>query len=189
VHARLLLEHLPKRDTVLASLAAALAPGGWLLVEDLDWASAEVIDPPTPLHARVVAACREFMRGRGYDPEYGRRLPRALRTAGLVDVGTHAAAVQVNADVEHGVPQWELLVEQLAPGLLGGRLLEAEELQAFTALCHDGETVFFAPLMVSTWGRRPLSSEGRVTDLDDDEAANLTPLGTPRLRPPSTSPS
>jgi ubiquinone/menaquinone biosynthesis C-methylase UbiE len=49
IHARLLLEHLPQRDDVLASLAQGLAPGGWLLVEDLDWATAEVIDPPSPV--------------------------------------------------------------------------------------------------------------------------------------------
>ena len=76
IHARLLLEHLPQRDDVLASLAEGLAPGGWLLVEDLDWATAEVIDPPSPVYNRVTGACREFMRSRGYDPEYARRLPQ-----------------------------------------------------------------------------------------------------------------
>src|SRR3954463_7125189 len=34
VHARLVLEHLPERDAVLASLVAAVRPGGWLLIED-----------------------------------------------------------------------------------------------------------------------------------------------------------
>src|SRR3954468_16395896 len=34
VHARLVLEHLPERDRVLASLAGAVRPGGWLLIED-----------------------------------------------------------------------------------------------------------------------------------------------------------
>lgn len=154
VHARLLLEHLPQRDAVLASLAAALAPGGWLLVEDLDWASADVLDPPSPVHARVASACREFMRSRGYHAEYGRRLPRALAQVGLTEVGTHAVAAQVRADAERGVPQWELLVEQLAPGLLAGGLVEADDLAAFRALCHDSDTVFFAPLMISSWARR-----------------------------------
>ena len=37
VHARLVLTHLADRRAALASMVAALAPGGWLLVEDADW--------------------------------------------------------------------------------------------------------------------------------------------------------
>ena len=154
IHARLLLEHLPRRDTVLASLAESLAPGGWLLVEDLDWATAEVIDPPSPVYNRVTGACREFMRSRGYDPEYARRLPRCLTAAGLTDVGAQAVAVQVRADATRGIPQWELLVAQLAPGLLAGGWIDKADLESFTALCHGSESVIFAPLMISSWARR-----------------------------------
>src|SRR2546425_1749627 len=37
IHARLLLEHLSGRDVALKQMVSALKPGGWLLVEDLDW--------------------------------------------------------------------------------------------------------------------------------------------------------
>src|SRR5690349_11596876 len=37
IHARAVLEHIPARDGVLARLVAALAPGGWLLIEDVDF--------------------------------------------------------------------------------------------------------------------------------------------------------
>ena len=154
VHARLLLEHLPQRDAVLASLAGSLAPGGWLFVEDFDWGGGTLVDPPSPVHERVTNACREFMRSRGYDPEYGRRLPRSLAAAGLVEVGTHATAVHVQADPHLGVPQWELLVQQLAPGMLAGDLVSPSDLEHFTTLCHHGDSVFFAPLMISSWARR-----------------------------------
>jgi SAM-dependent methyltransferase len=155
VHARLLLEHLPQRDAVLPAMAAAVAPGGWLLVEDFDWADTAVIEPSVPVHAKVAGACRTLMGAHGYDPNYGRRLPRALAAAGLVDVGTHAAAAVVTADPVAGVPQWELLVAQLRPALLASGLVTAADLDAFAVLCHDGDTVMFAPLMVSSWGRRP----------------------------------
>jgi SAM-dependent methyltransferase len=154
IHARLLLEHLPQRDDVLTSLAAALAPGGWLLVEDLDWATAEVIDPPSPVYNRVTGACREFMRSRGYDPEYARRLPRCLAAAGLTDVGAQAVAVQVRADAVRGIPPWELLVAQLAPGLLAGGWIDETDLKAFTSICRESDSVIFAPLMISSWARR-----------------------------------
>lgn len=162
VHARLLLEHLPLRDGVLRTLADALVPGGWLLIEDFDWATATVVDPPSPVHERVATACRTVLEAHGYDPHFGRRLPRALRTAGLVDVGTFATSAQVDADPIDGVPQWELLVEQLAPAMLGAGLVTDDDLREFSTLLHDGVTVVFAPLMVSSWGRRPTSGTDRA---------------------------
>src|SRR5690348_7813673 len=155
VHARLVLVHLPARDEVLSSLAAALRPGGWLLVEDFDWSTAGLVDPPSDTHARVVAACRTLFARYGYEPEYGRRLPRRLEAAGLVGIGSRAEAVQVRADAERGLPQWDLLVDQLTPGLLSLGLVDAAELERCHALMRDGETVCFAPLMVSAYGRRP----------------------------------
>lgn len=162
VHARLVLEHLPARDRVLPELADALVPGGWLLIEDFDWVSATLVDPVSAVHGRVTAACRRFLEAHGYDPGYGRRLPRALRRSGLVDVGTSASSAQVDADPEHGIPQWELLVEQLAPGLLAAGLVTEEDLREFGELLHDGTTVLFAPLMVSCWGRRPPAGTERA---------------------------
>jgi SAM-dependent methyltransferase len=155
VHARLLLEHVPQRMDVLRSMAGAAVPGGWVLVEDFDWSTALMVDPPTPLLSRIANACRGFMSSHGYDPEFGRRLPRALAQAGLTDIGTHAQAMPVYADPQRGVPQWELLVAQLGPALLAGGLVEQAELDSFRQLCHDGTSVFFAPVMVSCWGRRP----------------------------------
>jgi SAM-dependent methyltransferase len=161
VHARLLLEHLPQRDDVLIALARAVAPGGWLVVEDFDWSTATVVDPPAPVLVRVADACRTAFGLHAYDAEFGRRLPRALRSAGLVDVRTHAASAQVSADPERGVPAWELLVAQLGPALVAHGLASAADLEEFTRLCHDGDTVFFAPLMVSCAGRkRPDAARG-----------------------------
>lgn len=160
IHARLLLEHLPQRDAVLRALVRALAPGGWLLIEDFDWPAAAVVDPPAPVLARVADACRTALESQGYDAEYGRRLPRAPRSAGLVDVHTRSASAQVWADPDGGVPQWELLVAQLRPLLLARGALTATELDEFAALCHDGDSVFFAPLMVSCAGRRPPTPSG-----------------------------
>jgi ubiquinone/menaquinone biosynthesis C-methylase UbiE len=155
VHARLLLEHLAQRDEVLAALASTLRPGGWLLIEDFDWATALVVDPPSAAHSRVAEACLALFSAHAYDPSFGRRLPRRLRALGLADSGTHAESIQVWADRERGLPQWELLVDQLAPGLLAANLVDRADLDAFHALWHDGETAGFAPLMVSSWGRRP----------------------------------
>jgi SAM-dependent methyltransferase len=155
VHARLLLEHLPVRDRLLRELAAAVRPGGWLLVEDFDWVTAGLVDPPSAVHEKVSGAVRAVFSRHGYDAQYGRRLPRAMAAVGLRDVVTRTDARQVDADPATGVPQWELLVDQLAPAMLATGLVTPTDLDAFGALCHDGDTVMFAPLMVSTAGRRP----------------------------------
>ena len=136
-------------------MAGSLAPGGWLFVEDFDWSTVTAVDPPSALHNKVAAACRTVFSQHAYDPEYGRRLPRALSAAGLVDVTTQASAAVVAADPMRGVPQWELLVGQLAPALLGQNLVTRSELAQFSQLCHTSDTIFFAPLMVSSAGRRP----------------------------------
>lgn len=154
VHARLLLEHLPQRDDVVARLTAQLAPGGWLFVEDFDWATATLTDPPSELEAKVADACRTVFSQHGYAADYGRRLPRALVAAGLTDVRTRAEAKVVRADAQRGLPQWELLVAQLGPAMLAQQLVTAAELEQFALLCHDGSTVFFAPMMVSCAARR-----------------------------------
>jgi ubiquinone/menaquinone biosynthesis C-methylase UbiE len=153
VHARLLLEHLPERDRVLADLAKAAKPGGWVLIEDFDWATAFLVDPPSAVHEKVATAIRELFVGHGYDPAYGRTLPHRLEAAGLVDVGTHAEAIQVRGHSHEGLPQWELLAEQFAPTLLAAGRVSENELARFHELCHDPGTICFSPLMVSCWGR------------------------------------
>jgi ubiquinone/menaquinone biosynthesis C-methylase UbiE len=163
IHARLLLEHLGQRDEVLRRLARSLAPDGWLLIEDFDWSTATVVDPPSVLQTKIADACRTVFSQHAYDPEYGRRLPRALSAAGLVDVTTRAVSAQVAADPVRGVPQWELLVGQLSPALLGLGLVTAAELDEFSCLCHTSDTVFFAPLMISSAGRAPAGGLPRAT--------------------------
>ncbi|NUO61265.1 MAG: methyltransferase domain-containing protein, partial [Hamadaea sp.] len=91
VHARLVLVHVPDRARALATMVAALRPGGWLLVEDADTelqplACLDEVGPAQRRANRLRRAVRELMTRRGADMRYGRTLPQALRTAGLVEV-------------------------------------------------------------------------------------------------------
>lgn len=95
VHARLLLTHVPQRDRALASMIAALRPGGRLLVEEADPGLQPLLCPEdrTPeeqLANRLRRGFRSLLAGREADLAYGRTLPRRLREHGLTEVGADA---------------------------------------------------------------------------------------------------
>ena len=139
---------------MLRGLAAAVAPGGWLLVEDFDWVATTLVDPPSAVHERVASACTAPLEAHGYDAGYGRRLPRAFRAAGLAAVGTSASSAQVDADPVRGIRSGSCSRPSWLPGCSPPASSTRRDLQEFGELLHDGDSVVFAPLMVSTWGRR-----------------------------------
>lgn len=85
IHARLVLLHLPQRDKVIDRLVAALAPGGWLVLEEF----AQIFPPcPEPtsdeqrIFNRVRAAFSELLDRRGANTTtYPRTLPWRMQRA------------------------------------------------------------------------------------------------------------
>lgn len=85
-YARFVLTHLQQPEIMLGRALDNLAPGGVLVVEDIDF-DGSFCDPPNPaynafLHLYVTSAI-----SRGCDPFIGRRLVRLLEDAGFADVG------------------------------------------------------------------------------------------------------
>ena len=173
VHARLVLEHLAGRDQALARMAAALAPGGWLVVEDLDWISvAPVAGRGAGVLRRLVRVFLPLMRLAGYDPAYGRRLPVEMTRLGLVEVRAEGVVPALRGGDER--LDWARLsivrMREVIRSLdrCGGRAarLAASAHRRFPALWqHKLDRVerlledpsFFAlgPAMITTIGRRP----------------------------------
>src|SRR3546814_2854518 len=83
IHARLVLEHLPQREAVVAKLAAALRPGGWLVVQDYDIRTMAVAEPPHDGWQACAHAMPAMMQSAGTDPLCGSQLVGLLRRAGL----------------------------------------------------------------------------------------------------------
>jgi SAM-dependent methyltransferase len=157
VHARLVLVHLPDRARALATMVAALRPGGRLLVEDADTALQPLacLDDSGPAQRRANRlrdAFRELLTRRGADLRYGRTLPRALREAGLVDV----AAV---GSFPVGGPACNRLeaatVRQVRGELIAAGLADDAEIDAHLAAIHAGELDLTLAPLISAWGRRP----------------------------------
>ena len=79
VHERSVLSWLGESDA-LERLVGALAPGGWLVVEDFDWA---IAGPATaPVGGQGLRRHHRADRSVGYDRHYGRTLPAAPRAIG-----------------------------------------------------------------------------------------------------------
>jgi SAM-dependent methyltransferase len=160
VHARLVLVHVPERDAALAAMAAALRPGGVMLVEDADPAlqplsCLEEIGPPQELANRIRRGFRTLLAERGVDLAYGRSLPRRLREAGLVQVAADAAFPVSD-------PACNAL-ETATIGLIRDQLLDhgiatEDEVAQHLANVHAGLLDLAQPPMISCWGRRPLAA-------------------------------
>lgn len=162
VHARALLEHLPTRRDALARMVVALKPGGWLLVEDVDFGGPTAgtlarythsgYPDVTAAHERVLHAVAAVFAAAGADPSFGNRLPGALAVAGLVDIGAeiHTPVVRGGTEVfTRGT------VDQLAERLLGTGLVGDADIELYRTVSADPATYYAPPLMVSAWGRRP----------------------------------
>jgi hypothetical protein len=78
VHARLLLIHLPERLEVLRVLRAAVRPGGWLVIGDIDFSSVAPLRPVAEWDA-VSRAFLGAVREAGWEPELGPRLAGCSR--------------------------------------------------------------------------------------------------------------
>ena len=105
VHTRFVLEHLYSREAALATMMRALRPGGWIVVEALEWsglnmASTKGANPyqravrlMTPLVKLIV----EVFHPAGLSVAFGHRLPAMLAAGGLVDVTAEGRSLFLSA--------------------------------------------------------------------------------------------
>ncbi|MET9932662.1 MULTISPECIES: methyltransferase domain-containing protein [unclassified Streptomyces] len=157
VHTRLVLMNVPHSDAVLAEMTALTRPGGTLAVQDVDWVT-RVCDPPHPAWDRLVGVVAELWRRNGMDVRLGRRLPRLLRDAGLLDVRVDVFARAFQPD--H--PYQTLLADRAElcrDALVDRGLITAGELDdcigRVRAHVLEPDTVVVHPLLFQAWGRRP----------------------------------
>lgn len=157
VHARLVLVHVPDRARALATMVAALRPGGWLLIEDADpelqpLACLDEAGPAQRRANRLRRAVRELMTGRGADMRFGRTLPRALRDAGLAEVTASGffPVGGVACDRLEAATVRMVRAELLAAGAAG-----VDEIDAHLAALEAGELDLTLAPLISAWGRRP----------------------------------
>lgn len=158
VHARLLLVHLPERLEVLRKMAAALQPGGWLLIEDADPTLQPLVcidehSPAEVLANRLKGAFRTLLAERGAELAFGRTLPRLLREAGLDEVSADAyfpVTSTITAMLEVAT------VRQIQADLLARGFATIEEIEQHLANVNSGRMDLTISPMIAAWGRKPL---------------------------------
>jgi SAM-dependent methyltransferase len=175
VHCRLVLEHLPERNKALANLVRALAPGGWLVVEDMDWSSMGVVSGRNARTVRVLTGVlSRVMKSVGYDRRFGRELPVAFGRHGLVDVGAEGLVnvmVGGSPSIDWARPSQERMRDLLfgdgpAPARVDRfrtTLARCPAVRQWVVVRFDKMAGFFDdpafafvnPTLMTAWGRRP----------------------------------
>jgi SAM-dependent methyltransferase len=160
VHARLVLMHLPVRDSVLARLVAALKPGGWLLDEEFDTLSL-CADPdlaPGEEPLKTVAAMHDVLTQRGVDLRFGRLLYGRLRSVGLTDVGADGRLFMLPGR-SAGARLARANFGQLRETMIGGGHVTAEEFERDLTRLDAEDFRMPSPILWAAWGRRPTGDE------------------------------
>ncbi|MEU0549802.1 methyltransferase [Micromonospora sp. NPDC005979] len=156
IHARLVLLHLPERRRVLRTLAGALAPGGWLVVEEFDCTTpVRVLTAPSDDAAKLFAQVMDTMMGvlqdHGADLGWAQDVHTEMTLAGLADVDTVTHS-QSWAGGSTGTSLYETNSRQLEPDLLAAGL-SPQQLTAFRRLVRDPAFAVMSYHFVSTRGR------------------------------------
>ncbi|RYZ20474.1 MAG: methyltransferase domain-containing protein [Chitinophagaceae bacterium] len=154
-YARFLLCHMTDPLLVLRHLAAALRPGGLILVEDVDF-SGHYCYPPNAAFARYLDYYTRAARQNGQDPDIGLRLLALFREAGITEVGFDV----VQPSFHTGSGKWMAYdtlhrigaaVERQGIATAGELQATLGELKAFT---EDESTIISMPRIFRVWGRR-----------------------------------
>ena len=162
IHARAVLVHIEQREAVLEKLAAALNPGGALIIEEFapnEWRRVVLDGPDHQTAERLLEDYHQtlmrIMVGRGSDPGWGMRVNRCMRWAGLVDVDTElGGAVSWNGGTA-GCMLPHTMISQLRMQL--EQTISADRLVRLQALLRDPELVILNTPLISTTGRKPSS--------------------------------
>lgn len=163
VVARLVLQHLPERHAVLAKLVRALRPGGILQIDEFDTSYEPPLLAPdeeaAELYIAFLRAKSAALRAAGGDPQWGRRVPSALRRAGLVGID-----VQPFVEVRR-VDSASLQLQLHHTHHLQERLLDQgmtlAQLSRVRTLMKDPSFRAASSVLYSTQGRRPDGPEHR----------------------------
>jgi SAM-dependent methyltransferase len=149
---RALLHHVPERIDVVGRLAAAVKPGGVLLIEEPDF---------HPVLATDSVTMRDFWQGflawaanQGIDYFIGRRVAGLMAGRGLKEITAHGETILYNGG---SLPAryLRLTMAELETPLLASGLIAPATWQAALTLFDNAEFWSWQNCYVTTTGRKP----------------------------------
>lgn len=152
VHARWLLHHLRNPERAIERMVAALRPGGWLLLEEVDFfpvhtsTSQLYIDFMVALTGAVVAPS-------GRDCFWARVVPALVASQGLGNMHAEGDFAVLNG----GSPIaefFQLTGHQIRDSVITSGALTAERFDSAMALLDDRAFWAFAGAGIAVWGQR-----------------------------------
>jgi ubiquinone/menaquinone biosynthesis C-methylase UbiE len=153
---RLVLVNVPDPAEIVEEAVAMTKPGGTVAFHEADYI-AHVCDPPIEEWSRAVELLDAYSRSNGVDLFMGRKVPRMLRAAGLVDVQVNPL-VHVYPEGHGRRPILLDFVENLSGRLVDGNFVEEGELELIKSglVTHlsDPETLVVSHLFIQAWGRK-----------------------------------
>lgn len=151
------VEYLADPDRAIRSLAQLVAPGGKLVVGDLDGNG--FFHHPLPDDVAAALAKLEVGLQGAFDPYAGRKLFNRMRRAGLSDLRVHVLPYHLYAGTasDAAMANWTLKLQTIRPRgerVLGGAAAYQKFSDAFLALLRDPDVLNYSVLFLVEW-RRP----------------------------------
>jgi SAM-dependent methyltransferase len=159
IHARLLLLHLPRRAAIMRTLAAALAPGGWLVIGEFTGPQQRVMSAPSAADEQLFLRVQEIAHGflareHGLSYDWAYEVDRHMSAAGLVNIDSRSFS-QTTTGGDIACLLSRNYVMQLRGLLLDGSGITADELERYGKLLMDPRLRAWFYTFVCTRGQRP----------------------------------
>ncbi|CAM5360200.1 methyltransferase [Streptomyces spiroverticillatus] len=157
IHARAVFMHLPQREEIVERAMRWLAPGGWLLLEDVHFLPAA--DSAYAAWREVHGAYLTALAGQGIDLTWARRIPAQLEAVGCDAVGVSVTPGGLGVDpVQDQLPAIRLV--QSGPRLVEAGLVTDEQITAAQELVAAVPAPDISTFVYSAWGRKPIHPAG-----------------------------
>jgi SAM-dependent methyltransferase len=154
VHARGVLQHIAQREAVLDAMVAAVKPGGWVVVSDVDWIQFDEQDVPEPFATLSTTLRALSTSTHGYDGAWGRRLPAAFTGRGLEDVDVRGETWTMRGGTDSA--EWYVAALERALGVVPAEAFPAGlDTRAAIARARRPDFVILSPISVTAVGRKP----------------------------------
>jgi ubiquinone/menaquinone biosynthesis C-methylase UbiE len=154
VHARAVLQHLAQREAILDKMIAAAKPGGWIVVNDVDWIQYDAQPVPEPF-ATLSRVLRELSSSQhGYDGTWGRMLIDAFTSRGLREVNGRGEVWTMRGGTDSA--EWYVSALDRALAVLPAAVFpEGFDPHAAIAQARERGFAILSPISFTAWGRKP----------------------------------